>query len=225
VNTQYGVNRPDKRKLIDIALKKLPEKYIMAFSTLNVANGRNVELETFEESIFHATKSKSNKKDKEDEEELNLATIDAKKKKFNKNNKKKKNTEDGEKCKHCGQVRHEHDRCWMHLTRIKINVLTGSIQSSTTRKNNDSNKMGAVSCSSSGYDGPERLWSALSFPRTLKLLEDPIIWIADMAVTCDSMPHNIGAEKVHKGDKLTGGLSLVTERIMWPPTYLNCQEP
>jgi hypothetical protein len=58
VNTQYGVNKPDERKLIAIALKKLPEKYVMAFSTLNVANGGNVDLDAFEEtveSIFCAT--------------------------------------------------------------------------------------------------------------------------------------------------------------------------
>jgi hypothetical protein len=73
------------------------------------------------------------------------------------------------------------------------------------KKNNDSNEMGAVSCSSIGHDGPEILLSALSFPKALKLLEDPNIWIADMVATCNSLPHDIGAENVCKGDKVTGG--------------------
>jgi hypothetical protein len=51
VNTQYGVTTPDERKLIAIALKKLPEKYVVAFSTLNVANGGNVDLDSFEETV------------------------------------------------------------------------------------------------------------------------------------------------------------------------------
>jgi hypothetical protein len=36
INMQYGINVPDEQKLIAIALEKLPEQYVMAFSTLLV---------------------------------------------------------------------------------------------------------------------------------------------------------------------------------------------
>jgi hypothetical protein len=84
------------------------------------------------------------------------------------------------------------------------------------KNNNDTNEMGAVSCSSSGYDGLEMLLSVLSFPKTLKLLEDPNIWIADTVATCDSMPHNISAVMFVKEIRLLVELSLVKERIMKP---------
>jgi hypothetical protein len=208
VNTQYGVTAPDERKLIAIALKKLPEKYVVAFSTLNVTNSRNVELDSFEEtieSIFRATKSKSNTEDEDEEEELNLASIDAKKKKFNKK-KKKKTKEDGEKCKYCGQVGHEPDKCWMLDKNKNKRPDWFDPVKYNKKKNQDSSEMGAVSRSSTGNDGPEMLLSALSFPKTLKLLEDPNIWIADTAATCDSTPHDIGAENILEGDKVTSGI-------------------
>jgi hypothetical protein len=136
---------------------------------------------------------------------LNLATIDAKKKKFNKK-KKKKIIEDGEKCKHCGRVGHEQDKCWMLDKNKSKRPDWFDPVKYNKKKNKDSSEMGTVSRSSSGNDGPEMLLSALSFPKTLKLLEDPNIWIAYMVATCDSTPHDISAENIREGDKVTGGI-------------------
>jgi hypothetical protein len=49
VNTQYGIDSPDEKKLIELALEKLPEKYVNTFTTLSV--GGNINLELFEETV------------------------------------------------------------------------------------------------------------------------------------------------------------------------------
>jgi hypothetical protein len=69
------------------------------------------------------------------------------------------------------------------------------------KNKSDSGEIGAVGHGSGGHnnDGPELLLSALSFPKTLKLLEDPNIWIADTAATCDSTPHANGAPRLFIG--------------------------
>jgi hypothetical protein len=36
VNTQYGIDSPDEKKLIAVALEKLPEKYVNAFTMLSM---------------------------------------------------------------------------------------------------------------------------------------------------------------------------------------------
>jgi hypothetical protein len=41
----------------------------------------------------------------------------------------------------------------------------------------------------------------MSFPNSLKLLEDPNIWIADMGATCDTTPHKVGANNIKKPTK------------------------
>jgi hypothetical protein len=45
VNTQYGIDSPDEKKLIALALEKLPEKYVNAFTTISM--GGNINLEMF----------------------------------------------------------------------------------------------------------------------------------------------------------------------------------
>jgi hypothetical protein len=90
VNTQYGIDSPDKKKLIALALEKLPEQYVNAFTTLSM--GGNIDLEMFKETveaIYQANQSKAKANDDEEEEEINLATFDDSKKK-KKNNKWKK---------------------------------------------------------------------------------------------------------------------------------------
>jgi hypothetical protein len=49
VNTQYGIDSPDEKKLIALALEKLPEKYVNVFTTLSM--GGNIDLEMFEETV------------------------------------------------------------------------------------------------------------------------------------------------------------------------------
>jgi hypothetical protein len=95
VNTQYGVNTPDERKLIVIALKKLPEKYVMAFSTLM---SQMVEMWTWThlKRLLSQFSTRQNLSLIRRTRMMNLVTIDAKKKKFNKKKKKKIN-EDGKK--------------------------------------------------------------------------------------------------------------------------------
>ena len=76
------------------------------------------------------------------------------------------------------------------------------------KTNVDGSEIGAVGRGSGGgnSDGPELLLSALSFPKTLKLLEDPNIWIADTAATCDSTPHNVGAVNVRQATNNDSGV-------------------
>jgi rubrerythrin len=76
VNTQYGIDSPDKKKLIALALEKQPERYVNAFTTLSM--GGNMDLEMFEETveaICQANQSNAKSND-EDDEEINLATFD-----------------------------------------------------------------------------------------------------------------------------------------------------
>jgi hypothetical protein len=49
INTQNGIDDPDEKKLIALALEKLPERYVNAFTTLSMSG--NVDLEKFEDTI------------------------------------------------------------------------------------------------------------------------------------------------------------------------------
>jgi hypothetical protein len=120
VNTQYGMDSPDKKKLIALALEKLPERYVNVFTTLSMSG--NVDLEKFEETvkaIYQANQNKAKSNDEEEDEEVNLATFDDSKKKNKKGKWKKKGFEEGDddndelKCKHCGREGHPEDKCWM----------------------------------------------------------------------------------------------------------------
>jgi hypothetical protein len=55
----------------------------------------------------------------------------------------------------------------------------------------------AVSHSKGGF---ELLLMAMSFPKALELLNDPNVWIANTAASCDSTPHSRGPENVRKGN-------------------------
>jgi hypothetical protein len=46
INTQYGIDVPDEQKLIAIALEKLPERYVMAYSMILVVLDNQVDLDT-----------------------------------------------------------------------------------------------------------------------------------------------------------------------------------
>jgi hypothetical protein len=47
---------------------------------------------------------------------------------------------------------------------------------------------------------PELMLMAMSFPKDLSILENPNIWIGDMAATCDSTPHHQGAINLQEGN-------------------------
>jgi hypothetical protein len=51
----------------------------------------------------------------------------------------------------------------------------------------------------------------MSFPKDLDILENPNIWIADLAATCDSTSHHQGAVTCKKE---TAELYLVMKEIM-----------
>jgi hypothetical protein len=102
-NIQYRIKMPDQKKLIMLDLERLPEKYVIKFSTLIV--NRNVDLEKFEDivkAIYRANQGKS-KEDSDDDDEVNLVTMD-------KDDEKKKYYK-GDPCKHCGQL-HPSEKCW-----------------------------------------------------------------------------------------------------------------
>jgi hypothetical protein len=46
--------------------------------------------------------------------------------------------------------------------------------------------------------GLELLLMAMSFPKALDLLDDPNVWIADTATSCDSTPHSKGAVNIQQ---------------------------
>jgi hypothetical protein len=111
VNTQFGITDEDEKLLIAIALKKLPEKYVTAFGTLNSSLNGFADLERFEdmcESINRASKKKTTD---DEEDELNLAAVGDK----NNNNKNNNNNnhKNEDKCPHCGRTGHNPDKCWM----------------------------------------------------------------------------------------------------------------
>jgi hypothetical protein len=49
--------------------------------------------------------------------------------------------------------------------------------------------------------GMELLLLSMSFPNSLKLLEDPNIWIADTGATCNTTPHKVGARNIKQPTK------------------------
>jgi hypothetical protein len=82
INTQYGIDSPDEKKLITLALEKLRERYVNAFTTLSMSG--NVDLEMFKdtvEAMYRAKQSKAKSNDNEDTEEINFATFNNSKKK------------------------------------------------------------------------------------------------------------------------------------------------
>jgi hypothetical protein len=48
--------------------------------------------------------------------------------------------------------------------------------------------------------GMELLLMVMSFPKALDILDDPNVWIADTAASCNSTPHSKGAVNVRKGN-------------------------
>jgi hypothetical protein len=118
VNTQFCVNNPEEKLLIAIALRKLPEKFVTAFTTMSTTLGGRADLETFEEICGNIHRTAAKKKDDGDsDDELNLAAFDGKKKgkgKFKGKWKGKqrerdrdRGDDDGEKCRHCGRSGHK----------------------------------------------------------------------------------------------------------------------
>jgi hypothetical protein len=112
INTQYGIDAPDEQKLIAIELEKLPERYVMAFSTLSVALDNQVDLDTFEETCekMYCSTKKVNKSDEDNNTELNLSGFEKKKKKGKKW--LKTGEYKGKACKHCRR-NHHYENCWM----------------------------------------------------------------------------------------------------------------
>jgi hypothetical protein len=47
---------------------------------------------------------------------------------------------------------------------------------------------------------PEFMMMVMSFPKDLDILENPNIWVADTAATCDSTPHHQGAINLREGN-------------------------
>jgi hypothetical protein len=204
VNTQYGIEAPDEKKLIALALEKLPEHYVNTFTTLSM--GGNINLDMFGEmvkAIYQANRSKAKSNDdEEDEEEVNLATFDDSQEKNKKGKWKKKGFAEGDdeddelKCKHCGREGHPEDKCWM-LDKNKGKRPGWFDPEKYCQKREQEVSNAAVSRSKGGF---ELLMMAMSFPKALELLNDPNVWIANTVASCDSTPHSRGAENVQKGN-------------------------
>jgi hypothetical protein len=124
VNTQFGVNEPDEKLLIAMAMRKLPEKFVTAYTTMTTTLGGAADLEMFENMCENLHRTAKKKKDGGDSnDELNLAGLDGKKKgkgKFKgkwkgkqRDRDRDRGNDDGEKCKHCGHPGHKPDACWM----------------------------------------------------------------------------------------------------------------
>jgi hypothetical protein len=175
VNTQFGVDDPDEKLLIAIAMRKLPEKFVTAFTTMSTTLGGRAGLDTFEEICENINRTAPKKKDDGDsDEELNLSAFDSKKtgkgkfKGRDRGDRGDRGDDDGEKCKNCGRVGHKPDDCWM-LEKIKKKRPDWSDEEKypvrDNRNKSDSGEIGAMSRGGGGRnDGPELLLSALSFP-------------------------------------------------------------
>jgi hypothetical protein len=197
VITQFGVNAPAEKLLIAMAMRKLPEKFVTAYTTMATTLGGAADLETFEQICENIHQTTAKKKDDEDsEDDLNLSAFD------------KKKSSNGEKCEHCGRPGHKPDNCWMlekskdkrpdwfDPVKYNKNSSNDNNNGNTTSSNNSVNnaEMGAFGQGINGRnDGPELLLTALSIPKDMKLLDDPNVWIADTGATCDSTPHAKGA--------------------------------
>jgi hypothetical protein len=211
VNTQFGITAPDENKLIALALRKLPEKYGQTFSTLTIALGGQVDLETFGEATGALHRATVKNGGDDSDSELNLTGVNGKKpggkkgkwKTKNKYNKNKKtddddsvnndDDEDGDGCPHCGRTGHEPEKCWMLKKNKSKRPDWFDIEKYPKKGNNKKTKEVSVV----GH-GPELLLATMSFPNSLKLLDDPNIWIADTGATCDSTPHDDGAVNIRK---------------------------
>lgn len=125
LNIQFGIEERDEKKLIAFALKKLPEKYVTAFSTLAASLYGNVDLDKFEETveaIYRASQGSPKTNEDNGNDEVNISSIDGKKKgkgqnknKTNKNkdDKNEKDKNDDDPCPHCGRTGHDPKNCWM----------------------------------------------------------------------------------------------------------------
>jgi hypothetical protein len=185
-------------------MRKLPEKFVTAFTTMSATLGGQADLETFELICgnIHRTTAKK-RDDKDSDDEVNLLAFD------------KKKTNNGKKCNHCGRTGQKPDNCWMlkknkekrpdWFDPVKYNKNNNSNDNNNNSDSNSSNnsvnnvEMGAFGRGTSGQnDGPEQLLTGLSILKNMKLLEYPNIWIADTGTTCDSTPHTKGAVNIRR---------------------------
>jgi hypothetical protein len=91
----------------------------------------------------------------------------------------------GKVCKHC-RCDHHSDSCWVleknkgkrpkWFDPAKVKKKDGEPQERSGRPEVSTVAVGS---------GMELLLTAMHFPRTIGLLDDPNIWIADTAATCD----------------------------------------
>jgi hypothetical protein len=144
------------------------------------------------------SKAKSTDDEDEDEEEINLATFYNKKKKKKGKWKKKgfEGKDDDTKCKHCSRKGHQADKCWM-LDKNKGKRPDWFDQEKYCQKKEKEVSNAAVNHS---REGLELLLMAMSFPKALDLLDDPNVWIADTAASCDSTPCSRGAANIRNGN-------------------------
>jgi hypothetical protein len=187
--------------LIAIALKKLPEKYVTAFGTLNSSLGGAANLERFEEMCDSINCASSKKTNDDEEDELNLAAVGDK----NNNNKNNNNNnhKNEDKCPHCGRTGLNPDKCWMLDKNASKRPDWFDPEKYCKKKTRGDGEIGAVG--QGDYNGgPELLLSALS--SLSELLQDPNIWIADMAATCDLTSYDMGAFNERKTIGDNGGV-------------------
>jgi hypothetical protein len=91
---------------------------------------------------------------------------------------------------------HPPDKCWM-LDKNKSKQPEWFDLEKYCHKKEKEVSNAAVSHSRGGL---ELLLMVMSFPKALDILDNPNMWIADTAASCNSTPHSRGAVNIRKGN-------------------------
>ena len=192
----------EEMDLIAVAYNVAPERYQSVLAMLQMNKQDLLTLDDVEKAMKQVWQQNkvSKGKGKDNDQELALVTAGANRKGpkcFNCNeighisrncpNKRSKNSNALKKCRHCGKPGHEEKSCWNKPGNDKPNWLK--------EKEAKRNEMGAAGIQEQ-VKQLEIVLCTLTFPKTMTLLEDPDVWIADSAATVDSTPCSHGIKNI-----------------------------
>lgn len=210
----------DEADLMAVVFTVAPKKYQAVLSSVQMEKGEDLDLDDLESTMNQVYRQESavRKKSDEDSQEIALAAMtgqkcwycqelghisrDCPKKKKNNGNRNPNNSNNGggKKCGIC-QKPHDTSACWEKPEnahkRPKWYKTKGATQG----------EVGAMATGGEGGKTIELMLAGMSFPTTLKILDDPNIWIADTGTTVHNTPYLFGikGQKVAKDEALTMG--------------------
>jgi len=198
----------DEADLMAVIFTVAPKKYQNVLASVQIEKGNSLSLEDLEAAMNQVFRQENAVKQKAEDRasEIALATVGGDTRKcyncqeighISKDCPKKKRANvsgnSGKKCGRCGKPHNTKD-CWQDPKNEE--------KRPKWYKSAKAGEVGAVSADEGTGKGIELMLAGISFPTTIKILEDPNIWIADSATTVHNTPHATGVlgKKAENGE-------------------------